>query len=178
MTYINVFTIDDLPQAQSLLREAFWRPGKSETFNEWTLARRVMNDAGYIPGLCLTAKEESALCGYILLSRAGIADSEGLSLGPLAVRSSCQRRGIGRALVRSALEKVRDMGFEWVAVLGGDYYRQFGFMDAADLGLVIGEDHPENPFLKILFLRDQTVSTQGAVLRYCAAFYDESGELL
>ena len=178
MTYINVFTIDDLPQAQSLLREAFWRPGKSETFNEWTLARRVMNDAGYIPGLCLTAKEESALCGYILLSRAGIADSEGLSLGPLAVRSSCQRRGIGRALVHSALEKARDMGFEWVAVLGGSYYRQFGFIDAADLGLVIGEDHPENPFLKIFFLRDQTVSIRGAVLRYCAAFYDESGELL
>ena len=70
------------------------------------------------------------------------------------------------------------MGFEWVAVLGGSYYRQFGFIDAADLGLVIGEDHPENPFLKIFFLRDQTVSIRGAVLRYCAAFYDESGELL
>ena len=110
------------------------------------------------------------MCGYILLSRASIADSEGLGLGPLAVRSSCQSRGIGRALVRSALEKARDMGFEWVAVLGGGYYRQFGFMDAADLGLVIGEDHPENPFLKILFLRDQTVSIRRAVLRYCAAF--------
>lgn len=178
MTTIDVFTIEDLPQVQSLLREAFWRPGKSETFNEWTLARNVINDPGYIPQLCLTAKEDRSVCGYILLSHASASGSPGLSLGPLAVRPSCQRRSIGRALVRSALEKARDMGFEWVAVLGGGYYRQFGFIDAADLGLVIGEDHPENPFLKILFLCEKTIYFQGAQLRYCAAFYDESGELL
>ena len=178
MTTIDVFTMEDLPQVQSLLREAFWRLGKSETFNEWTFARNMINDPGYIPQLCMTAKEGRSVCGYILLFHASAAGSQGLSLGPLAVRPSCQRRGIGKALVRSALEKARDMGFEWVAVLGGSYYRQFGFIDAADLGLVIGEDHPENLFLKIFFLRDQTVSIRGAVLRYCAAFYDESGELL
>lgn len=178
MTDFRALIQGDLPAAQAVLKEAFWRPGKNEAFNEWTLARRVISDEGYIPQLCMIAKEEDSVCGYILLSRASVAGRTGLSLGPLAVRSSYQRRGIGRALVRRALEKARAMGFEWVAVLGGDYYRQFGFEDSSDHGVILCAGHPENKYLKILFLNGQGLHSIQGELRYCAAFYDESGALL
>ena len=89
MTTIDVFTMEDLPQVQSLLREAFWRLGKSETFNEWTFARKMINDPGYIPQLCMTAKEGRSVCGYILLSHASAAG------GPAFLSKARYRQGVG-----------------------------------------------------------------------------------
>jgi putative acetyltransferase len=175
---IRVVTKSGLPAVKAVLKEAFWRQGKSEVFNEWELAQRVMSDDGYIDELCLLAKDEDNVVGYILLSRATIGNLSGLSLGPVAVKPVRQKSGIGKALMRHALNKAKEMGFEWVAVLGGDYYRQFGFVDASDFGVVLSENNPENVYLKILFLQDDMRTIPGGKLRYCSSFYDADGALL
>lgn len=44
-----------IEEIQSVIREAFYRPGKDEAFNEWNFADKVRTDAGFIPELCLVA---------------------------------------------------------------------------------------------------------------------------
>jgi putative acetyltransferase len=62
------------------------------------------------------------LCGI-----AGTADRPAL-LGPLAVAPGWQRRGIGTALVRDGLRRLREIGATQVLVLGDPaYYGRFGF---------------------------------------------------
>ncbi len=58
-----------------------------------------------------------------------------LALAPLAVAPPRQGRGIGAALVRAGLAKVRAAGFDAVFVLGDPAYRgRFGFTPAAAAG--------------------------------------------
>lgn len=51
-----------------------------------------------------------------------------LLLGPLAVHPSYQKRGVGSALMRTALERAAALGHRAVVLVGDEaYYRRFGF---------------------------------------------------
>ncbi|MCR2042915.1 GNAT family N-acetyltransferase [Anaerosalibacter massiliensis] len=86
--------------------------------------------------------------------------NEGLSLGSLAVKPSYQRKGIGRRLIDYGLKKAKEIGFE----------------SALKYGIVLSNNHPENPYLKIKFL-DINREVSGK-MRFCDSFYDGNGELL
>src|SRR5690606_36552324 len=59
-----------------------------------------------------------------------------MGLAPLAVVPSHQGRGVGSAIVRTGLERCRELGFAAVVVLGHPrYYSRFGFSRALDFGL-------------------------------------------
>jgi predicted N-acetyltransferase YhbS len=59
-----------------------------------------------------------------------------LLLGPLAVDGARQKRGIGAALVRHALEAARGLGHKAVLLVGDEpYYGRFGFSRDAVEGL-------------------------------------------
>lgn len=166
----------DMEEIKTVVRSAFDRPGKNEYFNEWEFARRVRNDSGFFPELCFVATNNNQIIGYILLSKALIGLNQGLTLGPLAVKPSYQRKGIGKKLIEYGLEKAKELNFEWVALTGGDYYTQFGFESALKYDIVLGDNHPENPYLKIKFLGiNRNVSGE---IKFCDSFYDENGELL
>lgn len=167
---------NDIEEIKDIIKEAFDRPSKNEYFNEWEFVDKVRNDSGFIPELCLVATINKEIIGYILFSRASIGNNDGLSLGPLAVKPSCQRKGIGKRLIDYGLKKAKENGFEWVALTGGDYYTQFGFESALKYGIVLSDNHPENPYLKIKFL-DTNREIFGK-MRFCDSFYDENGELL
>lgn len=166
----------DMEEIKSVVRSAFDRPGKNEFFNEWEFAKRVRNDSEFIPELCFVATNNNQIIGYMLLSKALIGVNEGLTLGPLAVKPPYQRKGIGKKLIQYGLEKAKGLNFEWVALTGGDYYTQFGFESALRHGIAIGEDHPENLYLKIKFLNGN-ISVPGKI-KFCDSFYDEDGKLL
>lgn len=166
----------DLGEIKIVVKEAFYRPGKNSQFNEWEFVDLVRKDAGFVPELCLVATLKGEMVGYILLSKAQIGASKGLSLGPLAVRPTYQRKGIGKQLIQMGLKRAEEQGFEWVALTGGDYYFQFEFEPAAKYKIVLTENHPENPYLKVKFLKaNRDVSGE---LRFCESFYDENGELI
>ncbi|HLR35933.1 MAG TPA: N-acetyltransferase [Tissierellales bacterium] len=167
---------NDIQGIRNIVKEAFDRPGKDEYFNEWEFVYKVRSDSGFIPELCLVAVINSEIIGYALLSKALIGKNEGLSLGPLAVKPLYQRKGIGKKLIDYGLKKAKEIGFEWVALTGGDYYTKFGFESALKYGIVIADSHPENPYLKIKFLN--TNREVSGKMRFCDSFYDENGELL
>lgn len=167
---------NDIGEIKSVVKAAFDRPGKDQYFNEWEFVDKVRNDSGFIPDLCLVAIIDSEIVGYILLSKALIGENEGLALGPLAVRPDCQRKGIGKRLIETGIEKAKEHEFDWIALTGGDYYRQFGFETALDYGIKLGDNHPENPYLKITFLNNNR--NIAGNMRFCDSFYDENGNLL
>ena len=86
----------------------------------------------------LVAEEEGQVVGHISFSpvRIGGSDTGWMVLAPVAVRAACQRRGIGKALVKAGLDAIRALGAQG-CVLAGDprYYGRFGFRPMAELVL-------------------------------------------
>jgi len=83
--------------------------------------------------LSLVAEEEATLVGHIAFSPVTI-DGENcgwFGLGPVVVRPACQRRGIGSALVKTGLDKLRALGAGGCVLVGEpEYYGRFGFQAA------------------------------------------------
>jgi putative acetyltransferase len=75
----------------------------------------------------LVAEEGSGLIGHVLLSKMS-APFPSLALAPVSVVPEAQGRGVGSALIRTALDRARTDGWSGVFVLGdARYYRRFGF---------------------------------------------------
>lgn len=169
----------DIEKIKAVVKAAFYREGKDAQFNEWEFAEKVTRDPGYLKPLCFVAVKKGKVVGYVLFSKAKIGNCEGLALGPIAVEPEFQRSGIGKRLIETGIRRAKGLGYDWVALLGGDYYLKFGFEAAQPYGVILEENHPENAYVKINFLNEnhckQEISGQ---LRFCDAFYNEKGELL
>lgn len=168
----------DLQSIKETVKSAFFSEGKDKIFNEWEFAERVTKDKGFVKELCLVAVKDEKIIGYILLSKAEIGKNQGLSLGPLAVSRACQKLGVGKLLVKKGLEQAKALGYEWVALTGGDYYFQFGFEPALQHSIILSENNPENKYLKIKFFNGSNLSGVCGVMKFCESFYNEKGELL
>ena len=86
--------------------------------------------------LILNAFDGVDLVGNVIFTACRIdgTDQRAALLAPLAVTPGRQRKGIGSALVRQGLRRLKDAGFARVFVLGDPaYYRRFGF--APDAGV-------------------------------------------
>jgi predicted N-acetyltransferase YhbS len=73
----------------------------------------------------------------------GHAARPGLLLGPLAVAADARALGIGAALVRRTLDMATWARHERVLLVGDPaYYRRFGFVPAAPLGITMAGENP------------------------------------
>ena len=78
----------------------------------------------------LVAIIDSSLAGSIFFTRCGVGGTEQKAalLAPLAVAPEWQRQGVGTALVRAGLQRLREEGVSVVYVLGDPaYYGRLGF---------------------------------------------------
>lgn len=98
---------------------------------------RELRAAGAL-SLSLVCEEGSDILGHVALSPVRIdgADCGWFGLGPISVLPDVQRGGIGSALMRAAIEWMREEGAGG-CVLAGDpaYYRRFGFAPRQELVL-------------------------------------------
>jgi putative acetyltransferase len=121
----------DMPGIRAVLTSAFGGPAEAG------LVDALRGGSAWLPSLSMVAVREQTVIAYALLSRivvAGDADVPALALGPVGVRRDVQRQGLGTAVVRSALAGAS--GERLVIVLGDPrYYRRFGFVPAASLGV-------------------------------------------
>ena len=104
----------------------------------------------------LVAEVEGKVVGHIAFSPATISDGSAgwYGLGPVSVVPELQRRGIGKALMREGLSRLKALGAAGCVLVGDPgYYEQFGFRSFEDLGvagvppqyvlaLSFGESHP------------------------------------
>ena len=89
-------------------------------------------------GLAFSAVTKGKLVGTVRLWHVSAGGRAALVLGPLAVDPSCQKLGVGGALMRYAIDAARRLGHSAIILLGdAPYYARFGFeaAKAAELHL-------------------------------------------
>ena len=94
---------------------------------------------------------DGAVIGHVAFSPVTVAGAEigWFGLGPVSVLPGRQREGIGAALIRNGLSRLRADGAAGCVVLGDPaYYRRFGFVHDPDLRF---EDAPAEYFLRLAF---------------------------
>jgi putative acetyltransferase len=99
----------------------------------------------------LVADVDGCVAGHIAFSHVTISDgtSSWYGLGPVSVLPTYQRQGIGKALIREGLSRLKDMNAQGCCLVGHpDYYRKFGFKNM--LGLV-HEGVPQEVFFVLSF---------------------------
>jgi putative acetyltransferase len=99
----------------------------------------------------LVAEVGGRVVGHIAFSPVMISDgTQGwYGLGPVSVVPGMQRQGIGGALIREGLERLRSLGARGCCLVGHpEYYPRFGFGRAAGLAV---EGVPEEAFQVLIF---------------------------
>ncbi len=122
--------------------------------------------------ISLVAEEEGRVIGHILFSVLTIAtpqrEIEALSLAPMAVVPSHQRKGIGSSLVREGLRACREAGHRIVIVLGHpEFYPRFGFL--AKLAEPLRSPYSGPAFMAVELVPDVLQGIEGEV-RYPPPF--------
>lgn len=86
--------------------------------------------------LSLVAELDGCVVGHIAFSPVTLSDGtqDWYGLGPLSVLPLYQRQGIGQALVRAGLSRLKVLRAKGCCLVGHpEYYRQLGFENAAGL---------------------------------------------
>jgi len=109
----------------------------------------------------LVAEIGGRVVGHIAFSPVTMSDGtkDWYGLGPVSVYPDFQRRGIGKALIKEGLSRLKDLKAKGCCLVGHpQYYRQFGFENVDGL---VHEGVPEEVFFAVLF--DGTIP-QGHVM--------------
>src|SRR3989339_1147531 len=96
--------------------------------------------------LSLVAELEGHVIGHIAFSPVTLSDGtpNWYGLGPVSVLPAYQRQGVGKALIREGLARLKAMNAQGCCLVGHpDYYRKFGFINMP--GLVL-EGVPQEVF--------------------------------
>ena len=99
----------------------------------------------------LVAEVGGRVVGHIAFSPVTMSDgTKGwYGLGPVSVHPDFQRKGIGKALIREGLSRVKEQKAKGCCLVGHpQYYRQFGFENVAGL---IHEGVPAEVFFVLSF---------------------------
>ena len=91
-------------------------------------AYRIREGRGHLPELSFTARIGTLLIGSVRLTPICIGEVPALLLGPLTVEPPFRTRGVGSALIRSALAQAKAKGHKLVLLVGDEpYYAKSSF---------------------------------------------------
>jgi putative acetyltransferase len=110
--------------------------------------------------LSLVAEVDGRVIGHIAFSPVTISDGtrNWYGLGPVSVLPAYQRQGVGKALIREGLSRLKANHAQGCCLVGHpDYYRKFGFTNMPELVL---EGVPPEVFFALSF---DGQAPQGAV---------------
>ena len=132
----------------------------------------------WIEGGSLVAEgTDGELVGHLLLSRGDLVGPDEVTrtvwvLGPVGVMPEHQRRGVGAALMRAAIDVARSAHQPLICLVGqAGYYPRFGFERARRIGIEPPEPWPDENWMA-LRLPGWTPVLRG-VVRYPPAFSDD-----
>jgi putative acetyltransferase len=84
----------------------------------------------------LVAEVDGRVIGHIAFSPVTLSDGtrNWYGLGPVSVLPEYKRQGVGKALIREGLSRLRGLNARGCCLVGHpDYYRQFGFRNTSEL---------------------------------------------
>ena len=123
--------------------------------------------------VALVAELDGRIVGHIAFSAVtmdgapGNDDAEGLA--PVAVHPDAQGKGVGSALIREGIERVKQSGKGFVVLLGEpEYYSRFGFGSASAHGLA--DTYGGGDAFQVLELRQGAIPQGAGTVRYAPEF--------
>lgn len=159
----------DQPAISALISDAF-RSAPHSGGNEAAIVDALRADGAL--SLSLVAEREGGVLGHVAFSPVtidgvhegwpgigwpgiGWPETRWYGLGPVAVQPDAQRQGIGAALIRAGIERLKAMGALGCVVLGDPaFYGRFGFR--TDPSMVLPEVPPE--YFQALRLTDHSAT--------------------
>ena len=154
-------TIEDHQEVFTVNKEAFKQDDESR------LIERIRAGKNIVSELSLVAILDENIVGHILFSKIrilGEQTTETLSLAPLAVLPTFQKKGIGGLLIRKGLSVALGLGFSSVIVLGhSDYYPKFGFRKASEWHIECPFAAPDEAFMAIELIEGALSGSSGTV---------------
>lgn len=147
---------------------AFARDGSLPA--EVALVDELRADRDVIPALSLVAEVSTGeVVGHVVCSRGHLDERRSLGLGPLGVHPLHQRSGVGTALMHAVLGAADALDEPEMFLLGDPgYYRRFGFVLAAPMGL-LPPDPAWSEHFQVRPLAGWDPTARGT-FRYAAAF--------
>lgn len=134
---------------------------------EADLVRNLDADGDLILSLIAYGEEAAGHIAFSPLTFEEAAGLRGCALAPLATIPAYQGQGVGSNLITQGLQRVKEMGYDIVVVLGEpDYYSRFGF--TPDLAGNLKTPY-DGPYLQALALSEHGKAAHGSVT-YARAF--------
>jgi putative acetyltransferase len=99
----------------------------------------------------MVAEMDGRVIGHIAFSPVTLSDGtpNWYGLGPVSVLPEHQRTGIGKALIKEGLSRLKVLNAQGCCLVGHpDYYRKFGFMNVSGL---VHEGVPQEVFFALSF---------------------------
>jgi putative acetyltransferase len=165
---------DDYEGIRHVYAEAFRRPGfrpenPGSVPPEVGLFEALWQAGDALPELSFTALVDGEVVGHVTASRATVATTPVVAVGPIGVLPDHQGAGIGSALMDALLAAADAAAVQLIGLLGAPgYYRRFGFRPASELG-VIPPDPEWGDAFQARPLSAYTASVRGP-FRYAPAF--------
>ncbi|MDD4556991.1 MAG: N-acetyltransferase [Alphaproteobacteria bacterium] len=171
-------TQQDYKEVEELVKKAFLSAKVSDG-DEHHLVERIRASEDFVPELTYVVENSNGLVGHIMFSEVKIEDDinerihTSLALAPISVLPEYQNQGIGKQMVREAIEKAKELGYGTMLALGNpEYYSKFGFRKAKIYDVVAPFKHAEDYFLILELQPDALKGLRGNAL-YSRAFFPE-----
>ena len=120
------------------------------------LIEEIRDSEYYIPELSFVAELDGEIVGHFLLSRfplsktpegghGGANGTDIVMLAPVSVHADHLRQGIGSAMIKLGIEKVKEMRFKGIIVEGNyRFYNTVGFRTSSEYGIFPVSGYPMN----------------------------------
>ena len=120
------------------------------------LVEEIRDSEYYIPELSFVAELNGKIVGHFLFSKfplsqtkegghGGAGDTEIVMLAPVSVHADYLRQGIGTAMLKTGIEKVKEHGFKGITVEGNfNFYNRVGFKTSSEFNIFPTSGIPMN----------------------------------
>lgn len=161
---------EDYSQIYEVVKKAFEKAEHSDG-NEQDLVEKLRKNKAYINSLSLVCEDNDKIVGYVMFTKNKIGKVTGLTLAPLAILPKYQHKRLGTLLVKSGLKIAKELGYEYVVVLGNPkYYNRFGFVTSKEFGIKSPFDVPSKNFMALNLIDNDDREDLNAVVEYPKPF--------
>ena len=137
--------------------------------NEQDLVNALRTSAAFIPQLSLVAEADGEIIGHIMFTKLQLGSETILALAPLSVLPQKQKQGVGSALIAEGHKRAKNLGYNYVVVLGSEkYYPKFGYLPAENFNIQPPFDVPTENFMAIKLC--DTAPKVAGIVKYAEEF--------